>query len=84
MCANQTRSERKTPNCFINLFINPTRPDYLGYRYLDDWSNRENNRPIETALLQDYLTDRGYSATLQNGVQYLPGKRCLNFASFTT
>lgn len=55
----QARSERKTQNRVISLF----KSGSLGYDYLGDWGQRENNSAIETDLLTKNLKRRSYSDT---------------------
>jgi type I restriction enzyme R subunit len=50
------QSERATQNRVIALFR-----DELGYRYLGDWTDRDDNSNIEEELLTAYLTKTGYS-----------------------
>lgn len=50
------QTERATQNRIIALFS-----DQLGYRYLDDWSDRSGNSNIEETLLSDWLKGRGHT-----------------------
>ena len=51
--------ERVTQNRIVNLF-----KDQLGYDYLGDWKDRENNQNIEVSLLESFLQKQGYSDKL--------------------
>jgi type I restriction enzyme R subunit len=55
------RSEHRTHKRVIDLLTQPTAAGALGYRYLGDWRDRANNRPVEAEVLRDSLKARGYS-----------------------
>lgn len=51
--------ERLTQNRVVELF-----QKQLGYDYLGNWEERENNSNIEEDILRKYLSKKGYSPTL--------------------
>ncbi len=51
--------ERATQNRIVGFFQHE-----LGYRYLGNWQDRENNKNIETDLLSAWLSSRGVSEAL--------------------
>ena len=53
------QTERITQNRVVDLF-----QDQLGYRYLGNWEDRENNSNIEENILRQYLLKKGYGKTL--------------------
>lgn len=50
------KSERATQNRVVKLLR-----DELGYRYLGNWEDRENNSNIDEKILSEYLEKAGYS-----------------------
>ncbi len=54
---NVGKPELATQKRVINLFT-----DDLNYKYLGDWSERENNSNIEDDLLKAFLTKSGYKS----------------------
>jgi len=56
---NIGQRERLTQQRAVDLFRNS-----LGYRYLGNWHDRDNNRNVEESFLTPWLAQRGYSETL--------------------
>jgi type I restriction enzyme R subunit len=59
------KPERVTQNRVIKLFV-----DELHYRYLSDWTDRDNNSNVEEGLLSAWLTKRGYTPVQINAALY--------------
>ena len=57
--------ERKTQQRVVKLFR-----DTLGYRYLGNWEERENNRNIEPELLRAWLKQQGHKDNIIGKVLY--------------
>lgn len=53
--------ERKTQDRVIRLFS-----EKLGYTYLGNWQDREDNAPVEESYLRKYLMRKGYNQDLIN------------------
>src|SRR5690606_10806786 len=59
--SNVGQRERITQNRIVHFF-----QEKLGYRYLGDWQDRDNNKNIETDILTTWLKKRGVSDALIN------------------
>ncbi len=66
--------ERITQNRIVKLF-----QDELGYKYLGDWQERENNSNIEEELLSAFLQRKGYSQQLISKAIYDFKTTAVNF-----
>jgi type I restriction enzyme R subunit len=58
---NVAQRERKTQDRIVKLFTDKNK---LGYEYLGNWEERENNSNIEEELLIKFLKSKKYSDTL--------------------
>lgn len=65
--------ERATQNRVINLFT-----DKLGYEYLGNFIDKEDNRNVERGLLRKYLRENGYSDKLIERALYQLNKAVAN------
>ncbi|QOX79847.1 HsdR family type I site-specific deoxyribonuclease [Trichlorobacter lovleyi] len=61
--------EKKTQQRVIRLFR-----EQLGYDYLGDWIDRENNRNVEPDLLRSFLGKQGHDDTIINRTLHLLDK----------
>ncbi len=61
--------EKKTQQRVVKLFRK-----HLGYDYLGDWSDRENNRNIEPELLRAFLKKQGHDESLISRTHHLLDK----------
>lgn len=61
--------ERETQNRVIALFQTE-----LGYSYLGNWEDRDNNSNVEEAILSAWLLNKGYSQNLITKALYEVGK----------
>ena len=55
------KPERETQNRIVQLFTEPSFPDYLGYHYLGNLEDKTDNSNIVEEKLQSYLEAKGYS-----------------------
>src|SRR5271169_4734556 len=69
--------ERKTQNRIVSLFR-----DRLGYDYLGNWEEREDNSNVEESYLRAFLIRSGYSETLiKKSINDL--KKCANHSQMS-
>lgn len=61
--------EKKTQQRIVKLFR-----EQLGYDYLGDWIDRENNRNVEPDLLRTFLTRHGHEQSLISRTLHLLDK----------
>lgn len=68
------KPERATQDRIVKLF-----KDELGYIYLGDWTERENNNNIESEMLTAYLAKNNYSSEQISRALDLLGRESRNF-----
>lgn len=61
LMTERSRLERETQNRIIKLFSDPSHESCLGYKYLGDWHQKEDNRNIVLKYLKANLECRGYN-----------------------